>query len=784
MDGRRGSSELVTEQAISATGTRWSVTSSPGVGVHQGEVDGGTNPFEPAVLLATKLHVPALRSALISRAGLVKALSAGTSHKLTLLDAPAGWGKTTLLAQWVTKEQGRFAWLSLDRADNDPARFWTYVVAALQKANPQVAHHASELLGVGADPLQVVLPSLLNELAVLDDIVLILDDYHLMTNRAIHEELGFVIDRMPPSLRLVLATRSDPPLPLSRLRARGDLMEVRSHDLRFADVEATLLLNDVLGLDLAEEEVSLLCRRTEGWAAGLYLAALSIEGRADAARFIKAFAGDNRHIVDYLSAEVLDGQPSELRAFLLRTSILERLSGPLCDEVLQAPGSAAILERIERENLFLVPLDSCRQWYRYHHLFGELLHHELQRSEPELLPSLHRRAAEWFRAVGSVDDAIYHLRAAGDVAASLELIATNWGAEFNRGRLSTVSGWLDLLPDRTVAEDVRLCVARTWIALDRGWLQDAGRWIDRAEAGLAAGRFGTVTIQAEVTVLRAVQRFKIGEIAETVDVARRAILQDAGDSPLGRSAAYCIYGAALYWSGNTAEAGAAFRLAVDLAYEVGNHLGRTYALGYLAVISTEQGHLAEAEDLIQRATGADKDFAVGEHFVSMMPSLATAKILDQRRQTAPADAAAQRGVALSRRGGGRLEVANALLTRAEILHHLGDRQEARASLEEARMVLRDCRDPGLARQLLATVERATLDGGSLRSHRPALGEELTAKELEVLRLLRTPMSVREISAHLYVSVNTVKTHQRGVYRKLDVSTRHQALERARDLGLT
>ena len=748
--------------------------------------DGDTKPLEPSVLLATKLHVPALRHELISRAGLVKALSAGGSRKLTLLDAPAGWGKTTLLAQWVTNEQGhhQFAWLSLDRADNDPARFWTYAVAALRKAYPQMSTHAFDLLGVGADPLEVVLPTLLNELtAVEDHIVLLLDDYHLITNQAIHKEVAFVVDRMPPNLRLVLATRSDPPLPLARLRARGDVMEVRTHDLRFVDVEATHLLNDVLGLDLTEEEVALLCRRTEGWAAGLYLAALSLEGRPDAARFIRAFAGDNRHIVDYLSAEVLDGQPSELRAFLLRTSILERLSGPLCDQVLQTPGSAATLEEIERENLFLVPLDSWRQWYRYHHLFGELLHHELQRSEPDLVPSLHRRAAVWFGAEGSVDDAIYHLTAAGDVPASVELIAANWGAEFNRGRLTTVSGWLDLLPDQTVVGDPRLCLARTWIALDRGRLEDVGRWIDAAEAGIAAGGADSVTMKAEVAVLRAVQRFKIGEVAEAVDVARRAIHLDPGDSPLGRSAAYCIYGAALYWSGDTAEAGSAFSQAVDLADEVGNHLGRTYALGYLAMISTEQGQGADAEGLIQRATGDDEDFPVGEHFVAMMPLIATARMLDQRGEAGPADAAAQRAVALSRRGGGRLEVAKALLTRAEILHHLGDREEAAASLEEARTVLQDCRDPAAAKQLLAKVQSPTLKGESRGSHEPGPGEELTKKELEVLRLLRTPLSLREIAGHLYVSLNTVKTHQRALYRKLNVATRTKAVERARELGL-
>lgn len=259
---------------------------------------------EPEVILATKLVVPAVRQQVISRASLVRILSADRGHELTLLDAPAGWGKTTLLGQWITKERERreVAWLSLDPADNDPARFWAYVVAALQKACPRLSTHAARLLGLHADPQQVVLPALFNDLATFQDqIMLVLDDYHIVSNQAIHQEMTFFIDRMPRTLHLVLATRSEPPLPLARLRAGGHLLELRADDLRFAADEAGHLLNDVLGLGLVKEDIELLWRRTEGWAAGLYLAALSLEDRPDAASFIKAFAGDHRHIVDYLS---------------------------------------------------------------------------------------------------------------------------------------------------------------------------------------------------------------------------------------------------------------------------------------------------------------------------------------------------------------------------------------------------------------------------------------------------------------------------------------------------
>ena len=356
-----------------------------------------------AVLLATKLHVPAIGAQLVQRAALLDALSAGRRRKLTLLSAPAGWGKTTVLAQWAlgAGEDQRFGWLSLDHSDNDPVWFWMYVIAALQKVSPGVGIRAVELLAMGADPVQVVLPTLLNDLdTIASPMVLILDDYHLVVSRAVHEQLAFFISRLPANLHLVLATRSDPLLPLARLRASGDLAELRTDDLRFGASEAHHLLNKVLGLDLADADIHLLHRRTEGWAAGLYLAALSLAGRADSAAFIKTFAGDNRHIVDYLMAEVLDGQPPHLRSFLLRTSILGRLSGALCDAMLQTSGSASVLEEIERENLFLVPLDMSRQWYRYHQLFGELLRTELRRSEPDLVADLHRRAATWLESRG------------------------------------------------------------------------------------------------------------------------------------------------------------------------------------------------------------------------------------------------------------------------------------------------------------------------------------------------------------------------------------------------
>ena len=657
-----------------------------------------------AVLLATKLHVPAIGAQLVQRAALLDALSTGRRRKLTLLSAPAGWGKTTVLAQWAlgVGEDQRFSWLSLDHSDNDPVWFWMYVIAALQKVSPGVGIRAVELLAMAADPVQVVLPTLLNDLdTIARPVVLILDDYHLVASRAVHEQLAFFISRLPANLHLVLATRSDPLLPLARLRASGDLAELRTDDLRFGASEAHDLLNKVLGLNLAEADIHLLHQRTEGWAAGLYLAALSLAGRADSAAFIKTFAGDNRHIVDYLMAEVLDGQPPQLRSFLLRTSILGRLSGALCDAMLQTSGSATVLEEIERENLFLVPLDMSRQWYRYHQLFGELLRTELRRSEPDVVADLHRRAASWLEGQGLIDEALRHLIAAGDIARSADLIAADWFDEFKGGGLSTISGYLDLLPEETVLQDPRLCVARAWIALSVGQLDDAAEWIEAVEAESPGDGDG---ISAQVVVLQAVHSFKTAEIAAALETARRAITLNLGEAPPGRSSAYCIYGSALYFSGSTREAQGAFRRAVALAEKVGDRRARIYALGYLALISAEHGQLADAELQIRRASGSSRHLADGEHFVDVMVSLAAAEVLAMRGDAAAAVAAADMAVMSARQGGAILELAKTLVVRAEVFEHLGDHQTAKAILEEVGTLLRGRPDAGIAPTLLASAE--------------------------------------------------------------------------------
>ena len=739
---------------------------------------------ERTVLLHTKLHVPAIGERLVCRSALLDDLSAGRHCKLTVVSAPAGWGKTTLLAQWVSdaNPNDRFGWLSLDSSDNDPVWFWMYLVAALQQVSPGLGARAVELLTMAADPVQVVLPTLLNDLeSTAAPIVLIIDDYNQVVNRAIHAQMAFFVNHLPANVHVVVASRSDPTLPLARLRAGGELSEIRSGDLRFDPVEAGLLLNDVLGLNLSDIEVQLLHQRTEGWAAGLYLAALSLAGRTDSAEFIKTFAGDNRHIVDYLMAEVLDGQPQHIRNFLLRTSVLRRFSGALCDAMLGTTGSAALLEEIEHENLFLVPMDMSRGWYRCHHLFGDLLRAELHRCEPDLVAELHRRAAAWFDGEGLVDEAVRHLVAAGDIARSADLIAADWVNEFNGGGLSTVSGWLDSLPGETVLRDPRLSVIRAWIALHRGQFDDARWWIDAVESESDTVDQGGLS--AQLAALRVVHAFKTGDLTTAFDVASRAITLDFDDVPHARPAVWSVYGSALYFADSLEEAAVSFRRAVDLADAVGDRRRRVYALGYLALIAAESGQLADAEYQILRAAGAGEDTISGENFIDAMLSLAAARVFDARGDSYSAAEASRLAVNLARKGAGILEVAKTLLVRAGILERLGDHEAAVTHRDEAVTLLRRCTDAGVAARL-AVADPA---GRNLvRSGRNPSGpviEELTAKEHEILRLLATRLSRREIGQRLYVSLNTVKTHQRAVYRKLGVEDRSAAVTRARELGL-
>ncbi len=402
-------------------------------------------------LLETKLHAPARRAGVVPRSRLSAQLDRGAQSKLTLISAPAGFGKTTLLADWLAAapaDRRSAAWLSLDSGDNDPASFWSYVIAALQMATAGAGERARPLLDASQTSIEAVLTTLLNELsAEPNDIVLVLDDYHVVEAREIQDAMAFLLEHLPPHVHLVITTRADPALPLARMRARGELVEIRAADLRFTPAEAAAYLNGTMGLAVTAPDVEVLEGRTEGWIAALQLAALSMQGRSDVASFIAGFAGDDRYIVDYLVDEVLLRQPERVRTFLLQTSILSRLTGPLCDEVTGRDGSKAMLEALDRANLFLVALDDQRRWYRYHHLFADVLQARLLDEQSDEVPGLHRRASEWYEREGERAEAIRHATAAGDLERAADLVELAI-PEMRRSRQeATLRSWFEALPD-------------------------------------------------------------------------------------------------------------------------------------------------------------------------------------------------------------------------------------------------------------------------------------------------------------------------------------------------
>jgi len=439
---------------------------------------------ERDVLLATKLHMPASRPGQVRRLRLTARLDEGAARGLVLVCAPAGYGKTVLLADWARRGEHPAAWLSLDAGDNDPARFWRHAVAALDRARAGIGDRVSPLLGPPAPAsFQGLVTALINDLAG-EEALLVLDDYHVIGSQQVHESLAFLLEHRSAGLRVGLASRSDPPLGLARLRVRGQLTEIREAELRFTPAEAAELLQHMAS-GLPETSVAALAARTEGWAAGLQLAALSLRGQADAAAFVAAFTGSHRYVLDYLAEEVLEAQPEQLRAFLLETSVLERLSGPLCDAVTGREGSQALLEAAERAGLFLVPLDEVRGWWRYHHLFADLLQARLRQEQPGRLPGLHHAAAAWCDAYGLADETIRYALAAGDAAWAARLIERHHDAVFLRGESATIQRWISALPAELARSRPRLLLAQAWMALVGGDVEAAGARLDAAECAFA-----------------------------------------------------------------------------------------------------------------------------------------------------------------------------------------------------------------------------------------------------------------------------------------------------------
>jgi LuxR family maltose regulon positive regulatory protein len=436
---------------------------------------------ERDVLLATKLNLPGPQPGQVPRPRLLARLDEGLARGLVLVCAPAGYGKTVLLTDWARRGEFPVAWLSLDAGDNDPARFWRHAVAALDRACPGTGERVAPLLGPPAPASFLgLVTALINELAA-DRVLVVLDDYHVIGAPQVHDSIAFLAEHRPAGMCVVLASRSDPPLPLPRLRARSQLAEIRAAELRFTPAEAGELLQHAASA-LPDASVAALAARTEGWAAGLQLAALSLRGQHDAAAFVAAFTGSHRYVLDYLAEEVLEGQDEQLRTFLLETSVLDRLSGPLCDAVTGREGSQALLEQAERAGLFLIPLDEVRGWWRYHHLFADLLRARLQQDQPGRAAQLHRNAAAWYAGHGLAGDAIGHAAAAGEMLWAARIIEQHFDLVHRiQGEAATIDRWLSVLPADVVRSRPRLLLAQAHLAADSGHPEVMEPLLDAAE---------------------------------------------------------------------------------------------------------------------------------------------------------------------------------------------------------------------------------------------------------------------------------------------------------------
>jgi LuxR family maltose regulon positive regulatory protein len=568
---------------------------------------------ERDALLATKLHMPASRPGQVLRPRLTARLDEGLARGLVLASAPAGYGKTVALADWARHCEHPVAWLSLDAGDNDPARFWRHAVAALDRAHPGTGERVGPLLGPPAPTsFEGLVTALINDLAG-EEALLVLDDYHVIGAQQVHESLAFLVEHRPAGVCVVLAGRADPPLPLARLRARGALAEIRVAELRFTPAEAAELLQHA-GSALPEASVAALAARTEGWAAGLQLAALSLRGHDDAAGFVAAFTGSHRYVLDYLAEEVLERQDEQLRTFLLETSVLDRLSGPLCDAVTGRPGSQALLEQAERAGLFVIALDEVRGWWRYHHLFADLLRARLHQEQPGRAAQLHRSAAAWYYEHDLADDAISHAVAAGEMLWAARIIEQYFdNVYYIRGEGATIQRWMSVLPDEVVRSRPRLLLAQAIMAATTGHFEVVESRLDAVECaphdwadepfepvgGAAASNL--INVPALTTLVRSFAAQYYGDAEATATFARQTLAQIRPGERLLSANASVFLAVAEWLCGRLTEAERTIAASVTEWRETGQLTVAAWGYYSLVMIQRAQGRLDAAVQTCEQA---------------------------------------------------------------------------------------------------------------------------------------------------------------------------------------
>jgi LuxR family maltose regulon positive regulatory protein len=715
---------------------------------------------------------PVVRPEFVVRERLHAMLREGRDRGLTLLAAGPGFGKSTLLAAWRAEESRSrpVAWLTLTEREDDPVALCAHVLEAIRTVRPRFGDDVRAVLATPAPALDEALQRLANALAREESLALVLDDFQRIKSRDAQRVVGWIAENSPVAAQLVVATRADPALPLGSLRAHGELVELRAGELALTRAEAEEFLVARLGLDLSADDVGLLVRRTEGWPAGLYLAALSARRASDPHEFVGLFGASSRHVVDFFVDEVLERQPAELQTFMTRCSILERLSGPLCDAVLEREGADATLASLSGENLFLGALGDHGEWYRFHGLFAEVLRNELRRREPDLVRGLHLRAATWYREAGDLVSALEHVLAAGAFEEAADLIARNWVALENAGERASVRTWLDRLPPEVVSARADLMNAELAMMAPFEARGDGVRVVEAI-----ARRYPRVQ---GAPLAEGLRRWERGDAGGTLPWARRMVGAESPESDFWAAACFAL-GKCLHYNGELVEGVRWLREARAAALAGQQWRTAAMAAAELSLVAGQRGDAGEQERF------ADEAFArLEQHGLADAPGTsgvihtARGAALAARGRLGEARTALERGLEL--RPAAYLESLDAMLPLIPVVRALGDHGRASALLAEARSIVAGCPDPGIFERRLAGLERAFESRPAWR-HEGA--GELTAAELRVLRLLDAGRSEREIAGELYVTFNTVHTHVKSIYRKFGIGSRQEALDAARPLGL-
>jgi LuxR family maltose regulon positive regulatory protein len=740
-------------------------------------------------ILSTKLHIPPTPGVLVERKRLTAQLDAGARGKLILVSAPAGFGKTSLIAEWANINRGEYlvSWVHLDAGDNELIRFFSYIIAALQSHQENLGEVALVgLQSIPPPPTEAILVSLINEIDNLQgEIILVLDDYHLIEDTSIHEAVGFLIENIPTNMCLVMATRTDPPLPIHRLRARGQMKEIRVGDLRFSKEETRAFLEGILGISISSGQVTALEKRVEGWAAGLQMVALSMQDRQDIDQFVQTFTGSHRYIMDYLTEEIFNQQPPHIQTFLLGTSILERLSGPLCEALLcegmgeqesqlETYPAQHTLECLERANLFLLPLDQERHWYRYHRLFAVLLRQRLRNIWPEEIPGLLLRASEWFAVNGYAEEAIEYALEGDHTQRAAQLVEQHALALLNAGALSSLSGWLNKLPEEVILG--------SWVLLLTGNFENLERYLSVAEQGRVSLDDGE-NLGGHIAAIRAYASAMQGEIDLAISYAEDSLDLLPEDERSVRCVVEFALGGVYFMREDFPNALITMQKAGQTGEKAGNFHLAVSAWSAAGDLLRSQGKLREAESICEHALdlGTGRSGRPLPYAASVYSSLA--ELYLARNELAKARNYAQTGVELAQQWGNVDSLTGSYLVLATIASLEGNSDEAEKAISEAKhLAATHNLSPGFVERI-AAVEDIGIDKRAETIGEGFLIEPLSDRELEVLRLMAKGRSNAEIAEELIIALGTVKAHTSTIYRKLDVRSRTEAVIKGRELGL-